>query len=111
MSPRFTLSPTAAAVLQAVQAGSRYGFDIIDVTDLPSGTVYPALSRLEDEGFLASHWEDQRIAHKEKRPPRKYYAMTARGERVLQAVLREFRQFERAAARARVAPRPARARG
>jgi PadR family transcriptional regulator len=111
MSPRFTLSPTAAAVLQAVHAGSRYGFDIIDVTDLPSGTVYPALSRLEDEGFLTSHWEDQRIAHKEKRPPRKYYAITGRGERVLQTVLREFRQFERAARAARVAARPVRARG
>jgi PadR family transcriptional regulator len=108
---RFTLTHTLTAVLQAVAAGSRYGFDIIDRTELPSGTVYPALSRLEDEGYLTSHWEDQRIAQREKRPPRKYYALTARGERVLETVLREYRAFERAARTGLSrAERPARAR-
>ena len=95
MSPRFTLNHTLASVLHAVAAGSRYGFDIIDVTELPSGTVYPALGRLEDEGYVTSQWEDQRIAHREKRPPRKYYATTTRGDRMLQVVLKEYRNFER----------------
>jgi DNA-binding PadR family transcriptional regulator len=107
---RFTLTHTLTAVLHAIAAGSRYGFDIIDVTDLPSGTVYPALGRLEDEGYVTSHWEDHRIAQREKRPPRKYYAVTARGERVLETVLREYRAFERSA-RAGLTRRPARARG
>lgn len=111
MSPRFTLSPTAAAVLQAIHAGSRYGFDIIDITELPSGTVYPVLGRLEDEGYVTSHWEDQRIAQREKRPPRKYYAITVRGERTLETVLQEFRRFERSARLRLPATRAARARG
>jgi DNA-binding PadR family transcriptional regulator len=109
MSPRFTLNHTLASVLQAVAAGSRYGFDVIDVTQLPSGTVYPALSRLEEDGYLTSHWEDHRIAQREKRPPRKYYAVTARGDRTLALVLKEYRDFERAT-RARVSRRPARSR-
>ena len=43
------LSITAVSVLQAIASGYEYGFDIIDHTGLPSGTVYPALSRLERE--------------------------------------------------------------
>jgi PadR family transcriptional regulator len=38
-----SLSYTALFVLQAVAQGYRFGFDIMDVTRLPSGTVYPAL--------------------------------------------------------------------
>ena len=34
-------------VLHAIAGGFAYGFDICDHTSLPSGTVYPALSRLE----------------------------------------------------------------
>ena len=37
------LSITAVSVLQAIANGYEYGFDIIDQTGLPSGTVYPAL--------------------------------------------------------------------
>ena len=49
-------------VLQAIASGYVYGFDIMDATGLPSGTVYPILSKLEDCGFLKSRWEDPRIA-------------------------------------------------
>ena len=46
------LSNTAIAVLQALAGGLRYGFDIIDATGLPSGTIYPALGKLEDAGLV-----------------------------------------------------------
>ena len=36
-----------ALILQALDNGYYYGFDIMDVTGLPSGTVYPALRRME----------------------------------------------------------------
>jgi PadR family transcriptional regulator PadR len=39
------LSITAVSVLHAIADGYQYGFDVIDQTGLPSGTVYPALSR------------------------------------------------------------------
>jgi PadR family transcriptional regulator PadR len=78
------------SVLHAVAAGVRYGFDVMDRTDLPSGTVYPALSRLERDGYVRSHWEDPVKAHGERRPPRRYYRITAQGERALREALARF---------------------
>ena len=49
MNSPVKLSHTAALILQTISQGYCYGFDIMDVTGLPSGTVYPALRRLERE--------------------------------------------------------------
>ena len=57
------LSLTTVGVLQAVASGFEYGFDVIDATGLPSGTVYPALGRLERDGYVRSAWEDEAAAH------------------------------------------------
>jgi PadR family transcriptional regulator, regulatory protein PadR len=84
-------SYAATAVLHAIASGVRYGFDIMDRTDLPSGTVYPALSRLERDGFVRSSWEDLAKAHGDRRPPRRYYRITAQGERALAASVERFR--------------------
>jgi len=94
------LSLSATTVLDAIARGSEYGFDIIDVTGLPSGTVYPALSRLERDGYLKSGWEDARKARAEKRPPRRYYRLTAQGTGALDAAMSRLR----ALMRTRVAP-------
>ncbi|MEO8679897.1 MAG: PadR family transcriptional regulator [Vicinamibacterales bacterium] len=77
------ISITAVSVLQAIANGHEYGFDIIDQTGLPSGTVYPALSRLDRDGFVKSAWEDEAGAHAEGRPARRYYRLTAPGVRAL----------------------------
>jgi DNA-binding PadR family transcriptional regulator len=79
----------ALRVLQAVASGLEYGFDIIDATGLPSGTVYPALSRHERDGYVRSSWEDPIRAHRERRPPRRYYQITPHGRRALQQALAE----------------------
>jgi PadR family transcriptional regulator len=47
------------------------------------GTLYRALSRLEDMGLLKSHWEDPRIPARENRPGRRLYSLTALGETVV----------------------------
>ena len=77
------LSITAVCVLQAISGGYQYGFDIIDQTQLPSGTVYPALGRLERDGLVKSAWENDQDAHAEGRPARRYYKLTAPGVRAL----------------------------
>jgi PadR family transcriptional regulator PadR len=82
---------TAVSVLQAIASGFEYGFDIIDHTGLPSGTVYPALSRLERDGLLRSSWEDDVRAHREGRPARRYYRITAPGTRTLDDSLTYYR--------------------
>jgi DNA-binding PadR family transcriptional regulator len=87
------LSFGLVATLHAIAAGNRFGFDIIAATGLTSGTVYPALDRLEDLGYLRSTWEDARIAHREKRPPRRYYGLTAEGVTALGRALERYRML------------------
>jgi DNA-binding PadR family transcriptional regulator len=76
----FSLTYPTAAVLLAIRSGHRYGFDIMDATGLPDGTVYPILRRLERRGVLAGRWEDEASARSEQRPQRRYYQLTALGE-------------------------------
>ncbi len=88
------LSFSAAAILQALDNGYRYGFDIMDVTGLPSGTVYPALRRLEETGYVKSKWEKHAIAQEESRPPRKYYELTREGKEALTEARSRYRLLE-----------------
>ena len=60
-----------------------YGLRVVRLTGLPSGTVYPALRRLERDGLILSHPEQQAIADAEQRPPRKYYKLTRAGRKQL----------------------------
>lgn len=69
-------------VLHALLHGHHHGFDIMDATALPSGTVYPILRRLEADGCVSSQWETDGDARKEQRPPRRYYQLTPHGHRV-----------------------------
>jgi PadR family transcriptional regulator, regulatory protein PadR len=85
MATEAKLSHTAAIILQAIEAGHVYGFSVMEITGLPSGTVYPALRRLEHGGLIRSQWESQRIADADQRPPRKYYRITKSGEATLRA--------------------------
>ena len=87
------LTVTAVTVLQAIATGFEYGFDIIDHTGLPSGTVYPALSRLERDGYVRSAWEDEQQAHRDGRPARRYYRITAPGTRALDHSLAYYRSL------------------
>ena len=73
------LSYTALFVLQALSQGHRFGFDIMQVTGLPSGTIYPALRRLEALGLVTSDWEKDAQARREGRPRRRYYELTKPG--------------------------------
>jgi DNA-binding PadR family transcriptional regulator len=79
------LSHTAALILQAIDAGYIYGFSVMETTGLPSGTVYPALRRLERDELIRSQWEQESIAEEEQRPQRKYYKLTRAGKSTLEA--------------------------
>jgi DNA-binding PadR family transcriptional regulator len=89
------LSHTAALVLQAIHTGQPYGFGVMEKTGLPSGTVYPALRRLERDGLIASAWESRSIADAEQRPPRKYYQTTGIGAETLSALYKRYPLLER----------------
>jgi len=89
------LSHTAAMILQALDAGFVYGFSIMEMTGLPSGTVYPAMRRLERDELIRSHWERQSIADAQQRPPRKYYKLNAAGKATLEASKKRYPLLER----------------
>ena len=91
---RFHLTYSTGLVLKAIESGLRYGFDIMDVTGLPSGTVYPALRRLEKQGFVTSRWEKERDAHEQQRPQRRNYSLTRGGRGALHEALRRFKALE-----------------
>ena len=84
------LSHTAAMILQAIHIGYLYGFSVMEQTGLPSGTVYPALRRLERDELIRSEWEKQGIADDEQRPPRKYHKLTRAGEQAITAALKRY---------------------
>ncbi len=85
-------------LLSVLAAGPAHGYAIIlslrtrsdGAFDLPEGTVYPALHRLEDAGLLASSWaqDDGR--------KRRVYALTDEGVAALAARQTEWRRFARA---------------
>lgn len=50
------------------------------------GTLYKALSRLEERGYLKSRWEGSRAADRDRGPRRRLYEVTAAGQRALAAV-------------------------
>jgi DNA-binding PadR family transcriptional regulator len=88
------LTFATATILNAVSNGYSYGFDIVDITGMPGGTVYPALRRLEEAGCLTSKWEKERVAHADARPRRKYYEPTRAGREALAEAMKRYRLLE-----------------
>lgn len=90
-----TLSYTGLFILQALAQGHRFGFDIMEITGLPSGTIYPALRRLEALELVTSDWEKDHTARKERRPRRRYYELTRAGRQHLAEAEARFRAVGR----------------
>src|SRR5450631_2837857 len=84
------ISHTSAMILQAIGIGHIYGYTVMEVTGLASGTVYPALRRLERDQLIRSQWERQSIADAALRPPRRYYRLTRSGDAALEAARKRY---------------------
>jgi transcriptional regulator len=73
-------------VLAVMAAGPAHGYAVIEeikrrsgeAFDLPEGTVYPVLHRLEAAGLLSSRWQTAESGRR-----RRVYALTKRGSRAL----------------------------
>ncbi len=85
-------------LLAVVARRAAHGYAIIEALrersggelDLPEGTVYPALHRLESAGLLKSDWSDETGRR------RRVYAITPKGTKALSQHQREWRTFSRA---------------
>lgn len=72
-------SPHTRAILAALAATHprpSYGYDLSKATELKSGTLYPILQRLHEQGYLDAQWEDSPHAGK---PARHIYTLTPEG--------------------------------
>jgi PadR family transcriptional regulator PadR len=86
-------------VLAALAAGPAHGYAVIEeirrksrqAFDLPEGTIYPALHRLEQAGLLASRWVTAESGRR-----RRVYALTRRGECALAGHRAVWQQFSNA---------------
>jgi PadR family transcriptional regulator PadR len=56
-----------------------YGYQLAEASGLASGSIYPILRRLEDEGWITSRWEEIEAARERRR--RRYYRLTGEGRR------------------------------
>jgi PadR family transcriptional regulator PadR len=64
------------AALLAQPRTWRHGYELAKETGLLSGTLYPLLMRLSDQGFLDARWQESEQPGK---PPRHMYRLTAAG--------------------------------
>jgi DNA-binding PadR family transcriptional regulator len=68
-------------VFLADVSARHYGYDLMKAAGLASGTLYPMLGRLQQQGLVTAEWEPVPAAAG-GRPPRKYYQLTGEGARV-----------------------------
>lgn len=66
---------TLLAFLEAPRSW-HYGYDLMKVAGVSSGTLYPLLARLSEDGWLESRWQESEFPGK---PPRQLYRLTATG--------------------------------
>ena len=85
-------------VLSVLDDGEAHGYRVIELLrttsggmfELPEGTVYPVLHRLERAGYLRSRWA------KGAGPKRRVYTLTSRGRRALDGQKESWQAFTRA---------------
>jgi len=83
----------------------RYGFEIMRLTGLASGSLYPMLARLEEAGWLTRGKEDI-DPHAEGRPPRLHYTITGAAVTAARLQLAALSDQYRPPAPSRGRPRP-----
>jgi PadR family transcriptional regulator PadR len=85
-------------LLSVLAEESAHGYAVIETLrrrsggtfDLPEGTIYPALHRLEDQGFLTSTWEEQGGRRKRR------YRITPKGTLALKKHREDWQRFSQA---------------
>jgi len=75
-------------ILKAVSLGPLHGYGVLlriqqiskEALQIPQGSLYPALYRLEHKGWIASQWGES-----ENKRKAKYYTLTSAGRRHLRS--------------------------
>ena len=83
-------------ILKAVSLGPLHGYGVLlrieqiskDRLEIQQGSLYPALYRLEHQGWITSEWGES-----ENKRRAKYYRLTASGKRRLQLETEKWRSM------------------
>ncbi|MBS7529928.1 PadR family transcriptional regulator [Hazenella sp. IB182353] len=83
-------------ILSVIQQGDTYGYEIMqmirqksnDLHQMTQGTLYPALKRLENKGYLTSYWGEA----PDTGVKRKFYSLTEGGKKALAQKVKEWDQ-------------------
>jgi PadR family transcriptional regulator PadR len=83
-------------ILKAVSLGALHGYGILlriqqisrDALQIPQGSLYPALYRLEHRGWIAAEWGES-----ENKRKAKYYRLTAVGRKQLKSERKEWKRL------------------
>lgn len=84
-------------IMKLLAEQEKYGYQLIqelkqkggERLTLKEGTLYPALYRLEEEGWIQSRWSEA----SDKEPAKKYYGLTAEGKQALQEIFSIWKEF------------------
>ncbi|MGH3694670.1 MAG: PadR family transcriptional regulator [Pseudonocardiaceae bacterium] len=72
------LQAVVGALLQQPDE-EKFGLEIAEDSGLEPAVIYGVLQRLRTAGWVEDRWEDAEIAHREGRPPRRYYRLSPEG--------------------------------
>ena len=83
-------------ILKAVSLGPRHGYGVLlriqeisrQRLEIQQGSLYPALYRLEHQGFIESEWGES-----ENKRKARFYRLTAAGRRRLQQETRDWNRM------------------
>ncbi|MFE9802961.1 PadR family transcriptional regulator [Streptomyces goshikiensis] len=91
MRTPFRITAATLDVLEAFLASrdELHGFAVARAAGKATGSIYPILGRLEQAGWLISHWETENPS--EGRPRRRFYTLTPDGTEQARAVVIERR--------------------
>lgn len=86
-------------ILKVVALGPVHGYAIAqrlqqisrDVVQVPQGSLYPALHRLENRGFLAADWKETETGREAK-----FYSLTEKGRAELETEAASWRRLAEA---------------
>ena len=92
MNIQFKKGVLELCVLSMLRQGDRYGYELADALsahiEIADGTVYPILRKLKEDGFVSTYLREASGG-----PPRKYYALTESGHRMLAELESEWSRF------------------
>ena len=90
-----------ALVLKTLSFGPRHGYAIVrwlkehtqDALEVEEGSLYPALYRMERDGWIEANWGMSELGRRAK-----FYSITDKGRKQLRAETTEFARFVRVVA-------------